>query len=155
MSWSERLLGAVAADPAEIPRHVTELVNILETAVASLDRCADLAPTEGAEGELRQLAAIAGNVRSRLREALAAVPPQPPTRPTLANGVSGQNHWARLVSLLEQHRDIRSTFLDQGIALADTYPELSSELLRLAREEETIADQLRDLIARADPQAAN
>jgi hypothetical protein len=60
-----------------------------------------------------------------------------------------------LLQALEQHREVRQRLREVSIAVEDTTPDLSRVLAEIGREQEVVVEQLRDLIARADPQALN
>jgi uncharacterized protein with von Willebrand factor type A (vWA) domain len=155
MSWTDRLLGVAAGGAGTLPEQAARLPASFARAVDRLTRCASLAPSAASEAELRELTKKAEALQGRLREALAQLAVPTPDAGSDSEVLQGRNHWARLVSTLEQHREVRSQLLEAAIALAETNPELSKELQRLGREEGAVTEELRDMIARADPQAAN
>jgi hypothetical protein len=67
--------------------------------------------------------------------------------------VQGTSHWARLRQVLDQHLDSR-LHLREAIALTqDLAGDLGETVSRVLAGEERHLRELRDLIARADPQA--
>lgn len=153
MRWTERLLGLATNAAGTPPEQLARLPASLARAVDSLARCADLAPNAASEAELRQLTERAEALRGRVGEALAGFSLGISGEGSQVDVPPGRNHWGRLVAALEQHREIRSQLLEAAISLSDTNAELSAELDRLAREEGALIEQLRNLIARCDPQA--
>ena len=120
---------------------------------AQLLRHAEMAPQQHSAEVLRQLAAAEEGQRGRLRQALdaAGAPVPPPTpEPPLRGALS---HWARLVRDLEAHRDAAQRFRELAIRFAEPFPKTAELFEALCQEEVTHCEDLRALIARADPQA--
>jgi hypothetical protein len=152
MTWAQRLLQfAVGTDPG-VAVVVGDLARLLADGAQALIRVAELAPNGSIEADMRNLAererALIDRLRDGTKTTSAAAAANPPTAPP-----AGQNHWARLVSALEHHRLTRQQFIEAAITVEDTQPEVAATLEELARELQPILEALRDLIARADPQA--
>jgi phage shock protein A len=102
---------------------------------------------------LKQLAAAEEDQRDRLRQALEAVgAPAPPVASELLPR-RALNHWARLVQDLEAHQEAVQRFRELAMRFAESFPRTAGLFDELCREEETHCEDLRALIARADPQA--
>jgi phage shock protein A len=112
-----------------------------------------MAPQRQSAEALKQLAAAEGEQRGRLRQALdaAGAPVPPPAPEPLPRGAL--NHWARLVQDLEAHRGAVQRFRELAIRFAASFPKTAGLFEVLCREEVTHCEDLRALIARADPQA--
>jgi hypothetical protein len=112
-----------------------------------------MAPQLQSAEALKQLAAAEEDQRDRLRQAIeAAGTPVPPVAPEpLPRGAL--NHWARLVEDLEDHRSAVQCFRELAIRFAESFPKTAGLFDRLCREEAAHCEDLRALIARADPQA--
>ncbi len=67
---------------------------------------------------------------------------------------SGKNHWARMVLDAEDEKDLEDRFLDDALRIGSEAPELSDLLRKLVFSKAFHRDELQDLIAKADPQAA-
>jgi hypothetical protein len=152
MSWADRLLGITSG--GEVPESVARLPAACARGLHILTRCADLAPTPAAEADLRRLTATATALVHRVRVALRDYAPAFDNAPA-GDGPLGPSHWARLVSALEQHRELRILLIEAAAAFVEADLELGRQLEQLGREQEAVNDELRDLIARADPQAAD
>lgn len=120
---------------------------------AQLLRHAGMAPQQQSAEVLKQLAAAEEEQRDRLRQALeAAGVPVPPAAPEpLPRGAL--NHWARLVQDLEAQRGAVQRFRELAIRFAESFPQTAGLFDALCREEAAHCEDLRALIARADPQA--
>jgi hypothetical protein len=111
-----------------------------------------MAPQQQSAEVLKQLAAAEEEQRERLRQALeAAGVPVPPAAEPLPHGAL--NHWARLVQDLEAHRGAVQRFRELAIRFAESFPQTAGLFDALCREEAAHCEDLRALIARADPQA--
>lgn len=112
-----------------------------------------MAPQQQSAEVLKQLAAAEEEQRDRLRQALeAAGVPVPPAAPEpLPRGAL--NHWARLVQDLEAQRGAVQRFRELAIRFAESFPQTAGLFDALCREEAAHCEDLRALIARADPQA--
>lgn len=122
---------------------------------AQLERHADMAPQQCSMQALKNLASADAQLCERLRDAVeaagAAVPPvapEPPPRGAL-------NHWARLIHDLEAHRLAVQQFRELGLRLAPGFAQTAALFESLCRAEAIHCEDLRGLIARADPQALN
>ena len=120
---------------------------------AQLLRHAGMAPQQQSAEGLKQLAAAEEEQRDRLRQAIeAAGAPVPSAAPEpLSHGAL--NHWARLVQDLEAHRGAVQRFRELAIHFAESIPKTAGLFDVLCREEMAHCEDLRALIARADPQA--
>jgi hypothetical protein len=90
---------------------------------------------------------------AELKEALGEVGiwvQSEPARPAPPKGLS---HWERLTEDLEAHRAARKQLREVAVHFADSEPVLAATLERVGAVEDTHLRHLRDLIARADPQA--
>jgi hypothetical protein len=114
---------------------------------------AEMAPQQQSAEALKRLAAGEEEQRGRLRQALEAagarVPPVAPEQ--LPRGAL--NHWARLVQDLEAHRGAVQHFRELAMRFAESFPQTAGLFEVLCREEAAHCEDLRALIARADPQA--
>ena len=155
MSWAERLLGLSAGDRNEVPLQVKRLPGVLARGLQSLARCAELAPTPTAETEVHHVIQRVEALYLRLSEALKNYAPTVISEAAQSEPPLGQNHWARLVSALEHHREARDELIEGAMAVAEDYPQLGAQLEQLGREEASVIEELRNLIARADPQASD
>jgi len=155
MSWAERLFGLEGDTGAEVRTVLEEVhAHVLEQ-TRRLGVVAGLAPTAASEAELGAIAeedeAMAGEIQSRLR-AISGPGPSATQAPAAAS-VSGLNHWARVVEVLEQHHGARDLLLEASARLGEIDGEFRAFCERLSRIEEAHITRLRGLIARADPQA--
>jgi hypothetical protein len=119
----------------------------------ALEQCASLAPTDSVEGELTSLAAEERSMAERLATALAEAGVPAPRAHEEPPSLAGNNHWARLTRSLDDHRAARRNFLELSIRLSDIDRQLANVLRDLCAEEVAHLERLRDMIARADPQA--
>ena len=152
MTWADKLLRLTVGGPppaADVARfHAMTLAGS-----RALVRCAELAPQPGVADELYQLGeretAAAERLAGTLKPIGIPVSPTPTTSPI----TDGQNHWARLVQVLEHQRESRKQLLEAAVEHAETHPELAALLRKLLREKDTLIEHLRNLVAKADPQA--
>jgi len=155
MSWAQRLFGFEGGTDTEVHAALEEVHVHLLGQVRRLRDVAGLAPTAAAETELRSLAqedeALAAELREQL---LAGGSPGPGSGQAEADApVSGLNHWARLVGVLDQHRATRDLLLSTTARAREIAPDLGVLCERLSHAEETHLTRLRGLVATADPQA--
>jgi hypothetical protein len=154
MTWTEKLK-EFSGLATETPRtEVTDLLPTMSLALDRLYRVAALAPNPTMQAEIAPVVARAESVLQRVRDLVrdfgpVRTPPGPNVRP------DGQNHWARLLEALEQHREVRQRLREISISLEETNPTLSHALSDVRRDEDRVIERLRDLIAHADPQALN
>jgi aspartate/methionine/tyrosine aminotransferase len=120
---------------------------------AQLLRHAGMAPQQQSAEALRQLAAAEEERRDRLRQALEAAGAQVPSAAPETPPRGALSHWARLVQDLEAHRDAVQRFRELAIRFAESFPQTAGLFDELCREEAAHCEDLRALIARADPQA--
>ena len=118
-----------------------------------LRRHAELAPQAQAAEGLAALAAAEEQQAARLREALRALGENPPTFSGTSQPHGALNHWGRLVHDLEAHRLAARRLRELATHFAESQPETAQLFDTLCREEMGHCEQLRELIARADPQA--
>jgi bacterioferritin (cytochrome b1) len=157
MSWRDTLAKIVTGDRHAV---VHEALPELQRAHAGLLQIAqqmrhhaELAPNQLSREQLLRLAEEDETQAKRVAEAIGAlgggtlphaVPPVP---------AGALNHWARLVQDLELHRTATRHLREEAIHFAENLPETGSLFEQICAEEEIHAVQLRDLIARTDPQA--
>jgi hypothetical protein len=127
----------------------------MSLAVGRLKRVVELAPTPTAQQDVMPLVAQAEAVMQRVRDMARDFGPVSTFAARLNSEPDGHNHWARLLQALEQHREVRQRLREISIAIEDTNPPLSRALSDIGRDEDRVVERLRDLIARADPQALN
>lgn len=158
MNILDRLLDA--AYPARVGgrpdahTHLRRIWTDLLRQARRLEQYAGLATNPGLERSLRAMADEDGQQAAQLREKLVAAgfPPPPLTeRPTTA----GASQWARLVDVLDLHRETRNRLIEAAALWMRDDPALGEFLEELAVREERHLVQLGDLIARTDPQAAD
>jgi hypothetical protein len=120
---------------------------------AQLLRHAGMAPQRQSAEALKQLATAEEGQRDRLRQAIEATgaPVPPVASEPLPRGAL--NHWARLVQDLEAHRGAVQRFRELAMRFAESFPRTAGLFDELCREEAAHCEDLRALIARADPQA--
>jgi hypothetical protein len=114
---------------------------------------AALAPQANSQVALQALAGEEERQARRLREALQSAGAAAPTTIQAPAVSPGENHWRRLVIDLEEHRVAERDYQVLAMRFGESAPACASLFGRLSDEEHTHAEQLRDLIARADPQA--
>ena len=155
MTWTEKLkaFSGFGSEPRRVD--MSSLLPLMTAALASLTSVADLAPTPEADAETQPVAdkaqAVVQHMRDSVRDFGHVVPAAGPS----AAQATGQNHWARLLLALEQHREVRQRLRELSISVEDDDPALSDALGHIGREEQVVVEHLRNLIARADPQALN
>ena len=120
---------------------------------AHLLQHAEMAPQPQSAEALKRLAADEEEQRRRLQQTIEAagtpvppVAPEPPARGAL-------NHWARLVQDLEAHWVAVQRFRELAMHFAELFPKTAGLFEMLCREEAAHCEDLRALIARADPHA--
>lgn len=155
MSWAARLLGVEGTgnDNDEVRTGIEEAHSRLLGLAQGLDRDAGVAPTAQSEQVLRAVAREDEALAAELKERLKALGIGNPVVSVAAAPLGAPNHWARLVEALEGHRHSRDSFLETAAQLGEVAPEIVPLFERLSRIEEAHLHRLRDLVARADPQA--
>jgi ribonuclease D len=141
--------------PAE--EAVAALVDCHQSAIVharQLARHAELAPHNHAANRLGELADEDQRQASRLAEALRAAGQNVPNVPDTPSA-GAPNYWARLVQDLESHRRAVRRLRELTTHFAERNPSVSALFEELGRDEMAHCDALRELIARADPQALN
>jgi hypothetical protein len=118
-----------------------------------LARHADVAPQAYSVESLKELAAAEEKQAERLRAALRAAEVLIPSVSTEPPPGHALNHWGRLVQDLEPHRSSMRRLRELAVHFAETLPATAELFDELCREETAHCEQLRTLIARADPQA--
>jgi hypothetical protein len=142
--------GAAAYDATEALRHF--YVDCV-TRARQLARHADMAPQAYSVESLKELAAAEEKQAERLRAALRAAEVLIPSVPTEPLPGHALNHWGRLVQDLEAHRSSMRRLRELAVHFAEALPATAQLFDELCREETAHCEQLRTLIARADPQA--
>lgn len=157
MSLLERLARLVGADTSALTT-ATALASAYRLCVMRAERLqmdSEEAPQESSRVVLRDLAVAEQAQAERLLAALtAAGVPRPDIEP-LESQTGTLNHWGRLVGALEAHRQSVQLYREYAVRLADSAPTVGVLMRELCDEETHHCERLRDLIARADPQALN
>jgi hypothetical protein len=150
---SRFVIGGSGAPTQEVAAALGESYLACDQRAAQLLRHAGMAPQRQGAEALKQLAAAEEEQRGRLRQALdaAGTPIPSPAPEPLPRGAL--NHWARLVQDLEAHRAAVQRFRELAIRFGESLPKTAGLFEVLCREEVTHCEDLRALIARADPQA--
>jgi hypothetical protein len=114
---------------------------------------AELAPQAFSLESLKDLAAAEEKQAQRLRDALRAANEQVPAVPNEPSPAGALSHWGRLVQDLEAHRASVQRLRELTMHFAEELPNTAQLFDELCREESVHCEYLRNLIARADPQA--
>jgi hypothetical protein len=114
---------------------------------------ADLAPQAQSAEKLRELAVADEQHVARLGAALRAAGETVPSIADAPAPTGGLSHWARLVQDLEAHRRSMRRLRELATRFAESLPATAQLFDALRHEEAAHCDALRELIARADPQA--
>lgn len=152
MSWAERLLQLGSARSGVSLRH--EIASLRQGMLASAERLARharSAPNLAAERHLARLGEEDRKLAADLGEALRAFGTVLPGTSAGEGEIDGLNHWARLCQNLEHHAAVVGRLVELANRADD--PSLAGSLRQIAASEERHVAELRDLIARADPQA--
>ncbi len=159
MTWRDTLARLIHGD-SETPPH--EVIPELQRAhlglarqAGQLRRHAQASPNELNLRELTQLAEDEETQAQSLVETLAARGATPDADGDAPGTPGALNHWGRLGQDLEAHRHTARYLREEAISFAGTEPEIARLFAHLAHREDAHALRLRDLIARADPQAIN
>jgi hypothetical protein len=155
MTWTDRLKEFTGFGGATLQGETATLLPMMVAALDGLKQVADLAPTPVLQSDVLPVARKAEAVVQQTRDVLRDFGRVPPSARRAPGEAVGHNHWARLLQSLEQHREVRQRLREVSISVEDTNPRLSLALAQIGREQDGIVEQLRDLIARADPQALN
>ena len=118
---------------------------------ARFQRLAQMAPQEASAAALKALAMSEGAHCQKLLDAIAAAGGLPPLVPAIED--ISTNHWGRLVAALENNRQLVQALRERTMEFAETFPVTAQLLAELRDNEAMHCERLRDLIARADPQA--
>lgn len=155
MTWTEKLkqFSGLGGEPHRM--ETAALLPQMTVALHRLTRVAALAPTPMHHNDVKPVVAKAEAVVQRVRDVLRDFGPVVPPSEDLLAEPDGHNHWARLLQALQQHREVRQRLREISIAVEDTDPTLSRAFADIGREEDLVVESLRNLIARADPQALN
>lgn len=155
MTWTEKLKQFSGLGGDSRRSETATLLPLMTAANMRLARVADLAPTPVLRTDVDPVVKQAAAVVQRIRDLLRDFGPAKPAPTSRSSEPDGHNHWARLLQALEHHREVRQRLREVTISVEDTDPTLSQSLEEIGRDEDVVLDQLRDLIARADPQALN
>lgn len=155
MTWAERLIRLASGDRQRpLQAALLELYRDSDSRAQRLATHAALAPAPTAESQLRALAAKEAAERDGLQRTLRQLGVEPPAPAAVAND-GGHNHWARLVADLEACRTARDRLYRERARLIALAPQITELLDAHLVALDGQAAQLRELIARADPQALN
>lgn len=151
---SRLVSGATASATREATAALAEAYLDCGRRAAQLARHAEMSPQAYSTEALKELAAAEEEQHTRLRQALEAAGAPVPS-PALPEPVlrGALNHWARLVRDLESHQVAVQRFRQWTMRFAETLPQTAGLFETLCREEIAHCEDLRALIARADPQA--
>lgn len=155
MTWTERLKQFSGLGSASDRAETATLLPLMTGANGRLIKVAELAPTPVMHADVQPVVAQAEAVVQRVRDLLRDFGPAKAPATRLNTEPNGHNHWARLLQALEQHREVRQRLREVTMSVEDTDPTLSHALEDIGRDQDMVLEQLRDLIARADPQALN
>jgi hypothetical protein len=153
MSWADRLLRRASGSSAAAPLATwqqqclargTRLVTIADQAPPA----ADAPLRELAERQVHLAATLAAALHERGAPAHAAAAVESPV-------AAAPNHWARLVAELDEARGTEAEVARAAPALLAIDPQLAPVLEALSAGLRAHRAALRELIARADPQALN
>jgi hypothetical protein len=122
---------------------------------ARLDLSAAQAPTASAESDLRNLSADHRHSADLVKDALIARRASVPAGTSAVAPATGINHWARATEDLAALQQAHGEVLDAAAAILETHPELTDLFETLIRRTSEHITRVRNLIARADPQALN
>jgi rubrerythrin len=159
MAWRDTLARLIHGE-SDTPPH--GVIPELQKAHASLARQAEQlrrhAQASPNQLNLQHLTALAQDEQDqarRLVETLAGHGATPDSEGIPAVSEGALNHWGRLGQDLEAHRTTARHLREQAIYFSGTQPAIAKLFGDLAHREDAHALRLRDLIARADPQAIN
>lgn len=161
MSWSKTLRGWALGEeeergaPQAVAPDLARLLAELRQQAGQLEDHAEQAPNENAERELGQLAKEQRMVADHLAVELGRRGVSVPVNSIPPAEAAGDSHWARLVQDLEHLRAVRSGLLDLWAVVNESQSDLGTVLEEVGRITESHLGRLRNLIARADPQALN
>jgi hypothetical protein len=157
MGVLDTLSRLLVCDEVTAPRDATTALvqSYMEcvTRAAQLERHAHMAPQHCSVQALERLAEAEAEQCARLRDAIeiAGAPPPPVTAEPSPRGAL--NHWGRLVQDLEAHRRSVLQYREFALRLTAHLPQTAALFESLCRAEAMHCEELRALIARADPQA--
>ena len=159
MGVLEKLSRLVVGGTAAVAHAATEAMSQCYVEAArqarQLARHAEMAPQAYSTQGLSELAAGEDRHVETLRQALRAADVAVPTVPTEPPPMGALNHWARLVQDLEAHRASVRRLRELAVHFAESQPTSAALFDELCHEESLHCERLRELIARADPQALN
>ncbi len=150
---SRLVIGGTASTAREAATSLQDAYVACAQRQAQLARHAEMAPQAYSIDGLKQLATEEMAQLERLRQALEAAGASIPAVTAVVTHRGAPNHWARLVQDLEMHRAAAQRFRELGMRFAESLPQTASLFDMLCREEVAHCEDLRALIARADPQA--
>lgn len=141
--------GRVDADPVSALRaSYAEEITLAEQIHAHAEK----APYPQVARQMRRIAEEKRKAAALLKEKLTSfyIRPEEPQREVR----SGRNHWERVQQDIEDQRALEARLFSRALHLAETAPEISALLDKVAAQEGSHREELIDLIARADPQAS-
>ena len=150
---SRLVVGGTAADSHDATAALNDCYIGCVQRARQLHRHAEMAPQEYSIAGLKHLATAEDAQADRLREALLAAGQAVPTVPSEPLAADARSHWGRLVQDLEPHRTSARRLRELAMHFAETLPATAGLFDELCRQEIVHCQQLRTLIARADPQA--
>jgi len=145
--------GGEAVTPREAAAALVQAYSDCVSRAVQLERHAEMAPQPSGEQALRRLAAEDVAQGVRLRQAIEAAGTHPPLPAAESAPRVGLNHWARLVQDLDAHRRCVLQSRELALRLAARLPHTAALFESLYQTELGHCEELRKLIARADPQA--
>jgi len=154
MSVLERLsrfVGGGASPEATPPLHACYLDAVSRARL--LSRHAEMAPQLYSQEALRRLASAEEAQAERLRQTLLTAGAAAPSVSSEPPPSRSRNHWGRLVQDLEAHRVAFRRLRELAVQFYESLPLTADLFDQLCREERHHCEQIRELIARADPQA--
>ena len=146
-----KFVGSPAALRAEVADALRQTYIASALNEARFQKLAQLAPQEASAAALTGLAASEAAHCQKLLDAIEAAGALPPQVPAIEE--VSTNHWGRLVEALENNRQLVQALRERTVELAETFPATAQLLAELRDTEAMHCERLRDLIARADPQA--
>jgi hypothetical protein len=155
MTWTEKLKQFSGLGSASDRTETAALLPLMTGANGRLSKVSELAPTPVMHADVQPVVTRAEAVVQRVRDLLRDFGPAKVPANRINAEPDGHNHWARLLQALEQHREVRQRLREVTITVEDTDPTLSHALEDIGRAQDMVLEQLRNLIARADPQALN
>ena len=148
---SRLMTGAPPSD--EVAQRLSESYLEAVGRARQLSEHAELAPHSHITDRLRRVAAEDERHGEQLAEALRAASQPLPTPQDLPPGRGALNHWGRLVQDLEAHRRAVRRLRELATHFAESLPATAQLFEDLSHKESAHCEVLREVLARADPQA--